>query len=142
MQPPIRMTVLRIHSLPGTIPDDVSKLVHLKELSIRGYAAGITDAFFKDMHQLEVVKLVVNRTTNSDPFSDSGFKILLQNNPNLKEVTLCRFPLTDRSLMHLIDHVNSHGILDVSLTSTDSSAFSIAAVNMVQAAVDKWKAKP
>jgi hypothetical protein len=116
-----RMKKLTIKTMSEILGDEVCRLVNLNHMSIISYFLRATNSFFNDMHLLEVVKFCGSLVDEDDDdamyglFSDPGVKILLQNNPNLRKVSITCLKLTDDTLRYFTDFVISHGLEKLTL---------------------------
>jgi hypothetical protein len=117
------------------VNDSISWMINLTHLCITAFRVEVSDSFFNDMHQLQVLKLAVHingKFPNADEvydcgkLTDAGVRILLDDNPNLREVNLSWFPLTDQSITYFTDYVGSHGLQSLILKSCDATGFSEA----------------
>ena len=134
-----RITKLVIESFKETLDNnDLCFINDLKHFSITADCAKITDNFFKHKHQLVTVNLTVYSIEEDNekpvPFSDSGVKVLLSNNADLKEVTLSGLPLTDVSLQYFANYLTGHRLERLTLKSSHESGFSEDAINALASA--------
>jgi hypothetical protein len=119
----------------------IRMMASLEHLSITSPDLFVDDQFFQNMHHLVLVNLTIyekNRDIHlhgdHQPLTDSGVKVLLKNNPRLRIVALCGFPLTDKSLEYITDFVVSRGLDGLVLQSSLVTGFSESAVNKLKAA--------
>jgi hypothetical protein len=140
-------TKLIVKELSKRLTDSISGMTNLTHLSITAYRVKVSDAFFKDMHQLQVVKLKVEvYSQEPDPLyfgtlTDAGVQVLLDNNPKLREVTFSLFPLTDLSIAYFTEYVEDHGLVSLTLRSCDATGFSELPAKKLATAgfMNKWK---
>jgi hypothetical protein len=77
----------------------------------------------------------------SELFSDYGVQILLENNQQLKEVTLSGFPMTDLSLVYFTDYISAHGLDMLSLVSTHGTGFTAGGKKLLADAASVYNVK-
>lgn len=133
-----QMTSITIHSLNSCM-DHLKLMFNLMHITVTMKdSSTISNRFFDDMDRLVTVNLTAEIPTK---FSDTGVEILLDNNPNLKDVTLSGFPLTDTSLVYFTEYVQSHALEKLTLKSSATSGFTQAAINQLAAAGSQNKLK-
>jgi hypothetical protein len=117
------------------LPDALKQMSNLTHLDIAINYTNFLHDLFEHLHHLVIVKLEAlhpQDNLGSENFSDSGVRILLQNNQNLREVGLYGLELTDLTLMCFADYVTTHGLRKLALRST--GRFSEASKNMLREA--------
>lgn len=148
---PLGLKVLHVESFDECEQKDqplkaISRLSSLTHLSFTADCVKIADNFFAQMHDLQVVELMLyiedeagselmlyiedededdhSEDEGDDPedqqdaeFGDTGVQLLLQNNAHLRQVTLSGLNLSNLSLHLFEQYCKSHGLQTLSLKS-------------------------